>query len=106
MEYVLAVAILLHGLIHLMGFAKAFNLGKTTITREIPKSMGIQWLFVAGLLVVTSVFLFVNSNEWWIPALFGTLLSQALIFTMWHDAKYGTILNMVILLAVVNAIQA
>jgi hypothetical protein len=28
------------------------------------------------------------------------LLSQALIFTVWADAKYGTIVNILVLLAV------
>ncbi len=106
MAYVLAVTMLLHGLIHVMGFAKAFGLAKTTISREISKSMGVQWLFVALLFTVSALFLFVSNDEWWIPALFSTMLSQALIFTAWHDAKYGTIPNIFFLLAIAQAIQA
>lgn len=104
MRFVLVFIILVHGLIHFMGFVKAFDLGQIDqLTRHIGKPAGIVWLFVGLLLLAAALLLVVHHTYWWIPALVGALLSQALIFSAWNDAKFGTIANLIVLLAAVTA---
>jgi len=45
LKYIFIFVTLFHGLIHFMGFAKAYNYGNITqMTKEISKPIGIVWL--------------------------------------------------------------
>ena len=102
LRYLLAGLILLHGLIHWMGFAKAFGYADIkNITGQISKTTGTIWLTAALLLMTASVLLFSQRNSWWVIAMAGIILSQAAITQSWHDARFGTIANGIILIAVV-----
>jgi hypothetical protein len=91
---------LLHGLIHLMGFAKAFNLGNVTqLSKEITKPLGWLWLIVACLFVVTTILLLLKNGSWFILGIIAAIISQFLIITVWKDAKFGTIANVLVLFA-------
>lgn len=93
-----ALILLGHGLIHFMGFAKAFGYGNITqLTRDISKTAGILWAVTALLFVITAV-LYLLKKEWWFVALPAVLLSQVLIFIVWQDAKFGTMANCLVLL--------
>lgn len=98
MKYVFAVILSVHGLIHLIGFSKAFGLSKVTqLTKEISRPMGVLWL-AATLLFLTAVVLFLFKNEsWWIMGVIAAVISQILIFMAWKDAKFGTIANLMML---------
>lgn len=48
-------------------------------------------------LLLASGLLLLERGVWWIPALAGAVLSQGLILTRWRDARYGTILNALVL---------
>ncbi|MGI6649622.1 MAG: DUF6544 family protein [Bacillota bacterium] len=90
----------IHGLIHLMGFIKAFELAKINqLTMSISKPMGILWLAAASLFLTIALLSLLQKDWWWIPALLAVILSQILIIMYWSDAKYGTIPNLIILLA-------
>jgi len=96
----LAFALLMlgHGLIHLMGFIKAFDLAELPqLTLNISKPRGIVWLTTA-ILFCTGVVVFLSRKDWWwmffAPAI---LLSQLLIILYWQDAKFGTIANVIAL---------
>lgn len=103
MRILLSLILVIHGLIHLMGVTGAGH-GMTQLSRPISRTEGLLWLMVA-IIILTSAFLFfINRSYWWIPALVGALLSQTLIITLWKDAKFGTIANVVILVAVVFAV--
>ena len=53
---VLAAIVVVHGLIHLMGFAKAFGLAALpALTQPISRSMGVVWLSAALLTAATGV---------------------------------------------------
>ncbi len=98
-KYLFLIILSCHGLIHLLGFIKAFNLAAVNqLTLPIPKATGMLWFVTALLFLATAGLFFLNKNLWWVPAMFGLLLSQLLIFTAWPDAKYGTVVNMVVLL--------
>ena len=88
---------MIHGLIHLMGFARAFRLATIEqFTREITKPVGLLWL-VSGLLflVVTALFL-MKREAWPLVAIIAVVLSQILILFYWQDARFGTIANVII----------
>ena len=102
MRYFLLFLLLFHGLIHLLGFAKAFHLGAVSqLTQSISRTNGMLWLAAAVLFVVTAVLLLLHKDIWWLSAGLAVLLSQYLIFTSWHDARFGTIANALIVLATI-----
>ncbi len=91
-----------HGLIHLLGFVKAYNLTPIPhFTRSISKTNGILWLIAALLFILTSVLLLITIDYWWILAAISILISQYLIITVWHDARFGAIANVIFLIATV-----
>jgi hypothetical protein len=99
---IVAILVLFHGMILSMGFVKAFGYADIkTITGQISRPMGITWLLAALLFTISAVRLFANKPAWWVIAVPATILSQAAITQSWHDAKFGTIVNFVILVATV-----
>jgi hypothetical protein len=107
MKYALALLLLAHGLLHLAGFSKAFSIGTDAqIHHSISKRAGIFWL-TASFLLVASAWLALFAKEfWWQPALAGIILSQVLVIAAWQDAKWGTTLNVIILLIIIPSIGA
>ncbi|MCB9209529.1 MAG: hypothetical protein H6612_02375 [Ignavibacteriales bacterium] len=99
MKILFFVILFFHGVIHFLGFAKAFNLKEIKeLTLPISQFNGVIWL-IAGILFLTSGLLFTfNNNYWWLPAVIGIIISQFLIFTFWKDAKFGSIPNIIVLL--------
>ncbi|GAA5225387.1 hypothetical protein GCM10025777_60180 [Membranihabitans marinus] len=53
------------------------------------------------LFAITVVLLIAQYNYWWIIGIVGVILSQFLIINYWVDAKFGTIANVIILLATI-----
>jgi len=99
MRLALAILILIHGLIHFMGFAKAFKLADINqLSQSISKPFGMLWL-IASAMFTFAVALFLLKNNWWsILAIIALVLSQTLIILFWNDAKFGTIANILILI--------
>src|SRR3954464_15223107 len=101
-RFILAFIVLIHGLIHFMGFAKAFGYGNiTALTKEISKPAGVLWFITALLFVIAAVLIFMKKDVWWMPGLIAAITSQILIFMVWQDAKFGTIANVIILVAAI-----
>jgi hypothetical protein len=99
MRIALAVLIALHGLIHLLGPAKAFGWTDVSQLRvPISPEAGLLWLLAAAPLIAGAIGLVLGAPWWWYPALPGVLLSQGLIVTAWSDAKFGTLANLIIAL--------
>ena len=67
MRWIIAVLLAVHGLIHFMGFAKAFGYADLPqLTQAVSREMGLAWL-AAGLLVVASaVVLVARPRNFWI----------------------------------------
>ncbi len=105
MRTVLALIFLIHGTIHFMGFAKAYDFGQMTVlTKAISKPIGWLWL-LAGLLFILSGILYVSKREIWpMLAIIAVVLSQILIFTVWKDAKWGSLFNGLILVVGIVAL--
>lgn len=91
-----------HGLVHAMGFAQAFGYAELTqLTRPISRGMGVLWV-AAGLAHLVAGVLFIGAPRmWWTVGLGAVLLSQFVVISSWNDAKFGTLVNLVILAGVV-----
>lgn len=105
MARILVIIIIgLHGLIHLMGFVKAFNLAEIKgLTQSISRPLGLFW-FSAFLLFAAALVQYAVKNEfWWLTAITGMMVSQALVIIFWRDAKFGTVPNVIILIISIAA---
>ena len=107
MKLIFASFLAIHGLIHLMGFAKAFGYGNITqLTQEVPKSLGTLWLLTALFFVGCAVQVFLKKEGWALLAVGASVMSQILILTAWEDAKFGTLANIFVALAVLMVLGA
>jgi hypothetical protein len=102
MRWAFLGVILLHGIIHVMGFAKAFGLAELPqLTQPISRLLGVAWL-LAAILVVSAAIAFVAwPRGFWMLGLAALVVSQGVIVTSWVDARFGTIANVLLLVAVV-----
>lgn len=99
LKIIFLIFVAIHGLIHLLGFVKAFHLAEVEqLTQSISKPAGLIWLIAGILFFITAVMKVSGSTLWWLPAIMAVLLSQLLIVFAWQDAKFGTIANVIILL--------
>jgi hypothetical protein len=108
----LLLILVFHAIIHLLGFVKYWGLapvsqltGRTIF--EIPEHLhrpyAVAWL-AATLLLLTGGVGMMLRQEWWpLIAGLGVLSSQMLLIIAWPDAKFGTIANIIILLAALPA---
>ncbi|ESU25294.1 hypothetical protein FLJC2902T_31020 [Flavobacterium limnosediminis JC2902] len=102
MKFLLAILLILHGLIHLMGFAKAFHYGKITqIKDEISKPIGILWLLDSVLFILSAVLLLLKNDFWILLSVIALIISQILIFKTWKYAKFGALINIFLLIIVI-----
>lgn len=102
MKILFIIILFIHGLIHLMGFLKAFGIMEISqLTQEISKLIGGLWLFVTLLYVIVIILFIFNKEWWWMPAIIATVISQFLIILSWQDTKFGTFPNIVILVVVI-----
>ena len=91
--------VLLHGLIHLLSFVKAFNLSEVEqLPLDISQTVGMIWLFTALLIILLVIFVLLHKKWAWFFAIIAVISSQTLIILAWQDAKYGTLPNIVILI--------
>ncbi|HTD48149.1 MAG TPA: hypothetical protein VK881_12865 [bacterium] len=105
-KWIVVAVLMLHGLIHVMGFLKEWHLAdiKTLTDRTlVPLSdamsrvLGLAWLGACVLLIYAAAALLARFEKWWIPALLGIGLSQALVILWWNDARAGTVVNIILL---------
>ncbi len=88
-----------HGLIHLMGFAKAFGYAEMNqLKQPVSSAAGVAWLIGCVAFLAAGVLLLMGASGWHMVALAAIAISQVLIFTAWSDAKFGTVANLLILL--------
>ncbi len=104
MRFVLVAVVVLHGLIHLMGFTKAFRFAELPdLKLAISKPVGLLWLLAAVALTTAGLLLLLGVDSWWWLAAPSVILSQVLIVLAWRDAKFGTLANLLILVPLVAA---
>lgn len=109
MKIVLVLVLVIHGLIHLLGFAKGFGLAEVpqlrgaTLLQLGPawqRPIAALWLVAGALVVTAAVMLALGTGGWWRLGLAALVLSQALVIYAWPDAKAGTVANLVLTVAV------
>ncbi len=104
MRLVLIILLGIHGIIHLFGFLKAFEIFQfNAITQPISRTFGLVWFITFILFVFTILLLIFKSEYWWLIGFSAVVFSQILIFNYWSDAKFGTIANLIILVSVMIA---
>jgi len=101
MPNALVIALLaMHGLIHFMGLGKAYG-SVPALKLPLTKPAGWLWAGAAALFLWSALLRWLHSDTWWMPALPAVILSQALIILSWSDARFGTIANVLLGIAVV-----
>jgi hypothetical protein len=101
MKLVFAFLLAVHGLIHMMGFAKAFRLAELPqLTHPPSRGAGAAWLIATGLFVATLVAYVAWPRGWWALGAAAIALSQILVFRSWTDARWGTLANVLVLAGV------
>lgn len=105
MRLLFSTLIFLHGAIHLLGFVKAYNIAQLPgLMENISKMSGFFWL-VATLLLLSAGIAFLSKESWWSwLAIVSVIISIVLIISIWSDAKYGIIANVVILIGALFSI--
>lgn len=99
MRIAFIILIALHGLIHLLGFLKAFHFADIkALDLDISRMAGVGWLLGSAAMLLTSALLLNHHSLWWIAGFAACLLSQMLLLTAWQDARFGTIPNLLLLL--------
>lgn len=102
MRIALIIGIGIHGLIHLLGFFKAFGLSEISpISQPISKTHGLIWLLTSLLFVSTSILILIRDEYWWLSGFLALIISQILIIIYWFDAKFGTLANVIISVAII-----
>jgi hypothetical protein len=90
--------LLIHGLIHLLGFAKAFGLAELAqLSQPISRPLGVLWLAAALLMIASG---FTPARGFWLIGSVAVVLSSIAIANSWHDAKFGALANVIVLLGV------
>lgn len=101
MRVVFLIIVFLHALIHLLGFVQAFNLAEVReLTLPISKTAGILWLLAAVAFGVYGIMYLSHNSKAWMFGLAAIIISQVLIVSFWQDAKFATLPNLIILIAV------
>ena len=101
LHYLLAFLIFIHGLLHLMGYSKAFKYsGIKHIKAHISRPIGILWIMGCLSFIATGVLYLLNNNDWQLVGFVSIALSQIVIIIGWKNASYGTVVNLLILTAI------
>ncbi len=109
LRIVFSIFVIIHGLIHLIGFVREVNIPMTKkllVKAMIPisaldsKVLGVLWLIGGLAMIVSTISFLIGKHWWWIIATIALVLSQSLIILYWSDAKYGSLVNLIILIAV------
>ena len=113
MKYAIVALLVVHGLIHAMGFAGAWNLAEfegasKTPTNFVTSEPGSQTVKMLGLLWMLALvaFLFaaallVGDNVMWRPiALAAAVISMVPVALWWQSALMGAVANAIVLVAV------
>jgi hypothetical protein len=102
MTVAFAIVLAVHGLIHVLGFAKAFGLADLPqLTQPIPPWLGALWLLAALLFLATAAAVFVWPRGWWAIGACAIVVSMFVIVPSWTDAKFGALGNVVTLIGIV-----
>ena len=98
MKIAFIILLSLHSLIHLIGFSKAFWLLEARNLGSISKSLGMVWLISALFIATTALLFGIDHKYWWVMGFISAITSQILIFSAWKEARFGSIINLLLLI--------
>src|SRR3990170_7775065 len=100
-RWVVVAVLVAHGLLHVLGVVKGFGWAAVpTLKSPIGARAGVLWLLAATLVLAAAVMIAVRAPTWWwMVALSAAGVSQVAIVTSWSDAKVGTVVNVILVLA-------
>lgn len=99
--------IVVHGLIHLLGFLVAYGwVSQSPFNQDISKLTGSMWLIGTLAFLLVAVLMHFNQKSWFALGIVSVLLSQGLIIMSWKDAFLGTFPNVVILIVLLLHLSA
>jgi len=111
MTTLLSSLLVLHAFLHLIGFSQEWNLGPMNKfkhsyswlnTPSVKKIMGVGWFTACVSLLATAYLYFTDQNDLFrIVGVISLSLSQPLIVVYWSEARYGTVVNWILLLMIV-----
>ena len=102
MKCIFSILVLLHGAIHIMGFAKGFKIAQiSNLQTDISPVLGIFWLFAFLLFAISAVGFALGKDFWLYFALPAVIISGLLVISAWSDAKYGMMPNLIILVVAI-----
>ncbi|MCW3112285.1 MAG: hypothetical protein JWR18_681 [Segetibacter sp.] len=110
LHFIFAFIVLIHGFIHLLGFAHELAFTEDDEVRFHPisrfkgfaKIESVLWFATYGLFLAAAILFMFYAHSWWLVATAGVVLSQTLIILDWEEAKYGTITNILISLVITS----
>jgi hypothetical protein len=103
LKYLFLFILLYHSLIHLRSFVRSKGFTTTgKITTPLSKKTE-NWCLLASVLFIVTATGFIFKTSWWpFVAVMAICLSQTFIFKNWGNAKFGTLPNLIVLLAVIS----
>lgn len=102
LRWILGAVVVLHGLLHLLGFVKAFGIAElSALQQPISRPLGVVWLLAAVVLIAAGVAAVFSPRTFWMLAVAGAVISQLVIVTSWTDARWGSLGNVIVLVAAV-----
>ncbi|NVJ86346.1 MAG: hypothetical protein HWE15_08580 [Algoriphagus sp.] len=105
MKIAIIIISIIHGLIHLLGFLKAFKLAEIyQLKQPISTLAGGFWLLASVLFLAFALITYLEKSITGYLGLVAIILSQILIFTVWQDAKFGSLANLFLLLVSIQMI--
>lgn len=101
---------ILHGLVHMMGFAAAWRLGESSAVASVPTfpagleagspvvlALGVLWLIAMATFLAAAIGLALHAAWWRAVAAGAAALSLVLCVAWWNDALAGVVINVAIL---------
>lgn len=103
LRILLAILLIFHGVVHFTGLIRAYMPSRFPVfTTYINKPTGLDWALAGSFFIVAGVLLLVSNEYWWAVTGTAILISQILIVANWHDARFGTVVNVILLIAVIT----
>lgn len=98
MKVVIGLILAFHGLIHSLGFVKSIAPEKIPqLKQPVSRSAGWLWL-ITSFMFLLSCYLITTHTAWWIITVAAIFVSQILIISQWTDSRFGTLVNVALLL--------
>lgn len=99
MNILFTCLLVIHAAIHFLGYT-----GKQEVpdhAKNRAKLIRLLWFSTVVIFLVSAIGLNLQVAYWWILCGMGIIVSQCLIIISWKKAKYGTIINAILLLFVI-----